>query len=437
VLVSAALATLAPTAEAAPPGVEARDGNFTFSATADRDLVMADNHTVRVRVDIGSLHEATRTERVPTDIVVVLDHSGSMSGSKIRDAQRAVHELIGTLSPTDRFSLVPFSSGARTLVDLSAATPVAKRSWTSTVNRLGAGGGTNMTAGLAMGSSVHETSMGRAQRLVLISDGQPNTEAGLRDLAMQSARNGVPLTTVGIGDGYNDPLMRGLADAGTGGFYYAEDTDLAKVFRDELQTGAETVAKSVVLAPELARGVTIKDAAGLAIDGANIRIGSMYASQERSFWLTLDVTTDREDIDLGVLSLEVVDTKGVRRVLHADLPVVQVTQSEKAFVAGLDHDAWGQSVVQEEWNKVRQQVSAYVQAGDGDAAKAELATYRDRVGALNRYVGNTDVTDNLSDAEALEAEVEQTMQQAPAQQRSWSNTNSSSGWSARRSGSTR
>src|SRR6185312_9024015 len=50
----------------------------------------------------------------PRDIVLVIDVSGSMSGRKIEQARAAGRQLLQTLTPSDRFRLIDFSSDVRT-----------------------------------------------------------------------------------------------------------------------------------------------------------------------------------------------------------------------------------------------------------------------------------------------------------------------------------
>ena len=60
--------------------------------------------------------------RVPTDLVVVLDRSGSMAGEPIATALAALRELIAGLADGDRFALVSYASRrARSTIPLEAA----------------------------------------------------------------------------------------------------------------------------------------------------------------------------------------------------------------------------------------------------------------------------------------------------------------------------
>jgi Ca-activated chloride channel family protein len=75
------------------------------------------------RLELTIRGDAAKTgaaARVPTDLVVMFDRSGSMSGDPIEFARAAVRELVAQLGPEDRFALVSYASEARVDVPLTA-----------------------------------------------------------------------------------------------------------------------------------------------------------------------------------------------------------------------------------------------------------------------------------------------------------------------------
>src|SRR5205814_2552046 len=59
----------------------------------------------------------TRRERTPRDITLVVDVSGSMQGRKMEQARAAGRQLLGTLSPADRFRIIDFSTDVHSFRD--------------------------------------------------------------------------------------------------------------------------------------------------------------------------------------------------------------------------------------------------------------------------------------------------------------------------------
>ena len=51
---------------------------------------------------------------VPKDVILILDHSGSMEGEKFRQVQSAARFILGHLQAEDHFNLVSFSSEVTT-----------------------------------------------------------------------------------------------------------------------------------------------------------------------------------------------------------------------------------------------------------------------------------------------------------------------------------
>jgi len=148
-----------PAATVAAAKIAAGRGAVHISGTLDRTAVMQGSDGL-VRMELLIEGRATgdvAAQRIPTDLVVVLDRSGSMTGRKIADARAAIHHLISRLGPDDRFALVPFSNGAATAIPLSHATPAATANWTRIVDSIEAGGGTNMATGLRLGLRTIET----------------------------------------------------------------------------------------------------------------------------------------------------------------------------------------------------------------------------------------------------------------------------------------
>jgi len=397
-----------------PTDTATTDG-ILFETTLDRGAVMAGgNGLVRMELRIASEHEPVAGARRATDLVVVLDESGSMSGDKISDARAAAHELLAQLSDEDRFALVSFDSSVDLRIPLDYATPDTRPGMRRAIDRVAAGGGTEMQLGLSAGSEQHQAQMGRAARTILISDGLPNSSDGLVAQARSFARSETPLTTVGIGSDYDEQLMVELADAGTGNFYWVtQSQDLAAIFGHELSTAQETVATGLQVGLELGRGVELVDASGYPVSivggRAMFDVGTLYASQERSFWVTLRVPAAAEgsrEVAMPSLSWRTPESASLASVTLEPCSV-SVVQEQQRFLASLDSEAWGRSVIEEEYNVLRNQVGQAVQAGDMAQAQASIDAYTARNYSLNEHVDNQEVWDNFEEVAALEQQVQQ------------------------------
>jgi Ca-activated chloride channel family protein len=162
---------------------------------------------------------AVRPRAVPRDLTFVIDVSGSMSGQKIEQARAAGKQILGTLSPMDRFRLIDFSSDVRTFRDdFSTATRENIRAAERYLDQLDAQGSTNISGALdeALSSPVQS---GRLPIILFLTDGQPTV--GERDASVIAGnvakqRGSRRLFTFGVGADLNVSLIEQLALEGRG-----------------------------------------------------------------------------------------------------------------------------------------------------------------------------------------------------------------------------
>lgn len=173
-----------------------------------------------------------RARTTPRDVTLVLDVSGSMNGKKIQQAREAAKEVLATLSESDRFRIIDFSTDVRSFRDSWATANNANiREATRYIEALEAQGSTNISGALdeALTSSTEE---GRMPVVLFITDGEPSVgernPAAIADRAA-NLRGKRRIFTFGLGSDVNVQLVEQLALQGRGSAHFVRpDEDVER-----------------------------------------------------------------------------------------------------------------------------------------------------------------------------------------------------------------
>lgn len=198
-----------------------------------------------------------KAQRPPTNLIFLLDVSGSMRASnKLPLVQQSMRLLVEEMTEDDRVSIVTYASNAG--VRLESTLGSKKQEILAAINGLRAGGSTNGEGGIRMAydEANRHYFQGGANRVILCSDGDFNvgrsSDGELVELIQEKAASGVFLSVFGFGMGnLKDAKLEKLADKGNGHYGYIDNLNEArKVFQDELVGTLYTVAKDVKLQVE-------------------------------------------------------------------------------------------------------------------------------------------------------------------------------------------
>jgi Ca-activated chloride channel family protein len=166
-----------------------------------------------------------RVKRTASDVVFVLDVSGSMSGPKMEQARRSLRYCLDRLGPEDRFALVAFSDRVTAFSDrLTPASARAREEAGEFVDDLESGGGTNIAEALAAAFRIARDA--RGAMVVFLTDGLPTVGVTSISEIESRARNTRPedahLFTFGVGYDVNAPFLDRLAQEGRGASDYVK-----------------------------------------------------------------------------------------------------------------------------------------------------------------------------------------------------------------------
>ncbi len=161
--------------------------------------------------------------RQKTALVLLIDNSGSMAGTRLDMAKKGAISCLDVLTDQDYAGIITFEDSTRVVQPLLPVTN--KDLITKKIESISEGGGTMMTAGLKLAyeqmKNLKDTVSNR--EVILISDGAPG-DGGQDVIAQQMGDEGIVLSTINIGS-YNDTLLTYLAQLGKGRSYSINSAD--------------------------------------------------------------------------------------------------------------------------------------------------------------------------------------------------------------------
>lgn len=285
------------------PGA-ARAEQVKVNVALGKPYLLADQkQTTYLKVSLIGYPIDERERRTPVNVALVLDKSGSMSGEKLRRAKEAAMMAIDRLSPNDIVSVVAYDNTVEVLVP---ATKVSdKDAIKRDIGRIQAGGGTALFAGVSKGAAeVRKFSdRNRVNRVILLSDGLanvgPSSPAELGDLGASLIKEGISVTTIGLGLDYGEDLMTQLARRSDGNHAFVENaSDLARIFNSEFGDVLSVCAQEVTLKIRCGDGVrpirSLGRDADISGQTVTVYLNQLYGNQEKYVLIEVEVPASRD-----------------------------------------------------------------------------------------------------------------------------------------------
>lgn len=201
--------------------------------------------------------QAVRHARPPTNLVFLIDVSGSMqSADRLPLAKASLARLAAGLTGDDRIAIVVYAGAAG--LALPSIPGDDRGTIMDALARLSAGGSTAGGEGILLAYEIAAANHlpGGINRVILATDGDFNvgvTNAGdLVRLVEERAASGTMLTVLGFGRGnLNDSMLEKLADHGDGSYAYIDSlAEGCRVLVEQAGSTLETIAWDVKLQVE-------------------------------------------------------------------------------------------------------------------------------------------------------------------------------------------
>ena len=185
----------------------------------------------------------------PLNISLVLDNSTSMRGQNIEMVKAAAIHLIRSLRQQDILSVVVFSDRAEVLIP--ASLQFERHRMERKIQMIFPSGGTEILQGLqaGVGEVRRNLSSKRVNHIILLTDGQTyGDEKEALALAEESAKLGIGISGLGIGEDWNDVFLDKLAaKAGSSSRYIAEPQEIQIFLEEKFKQLAKVFAENVEL----------------------------------------------------------------------------------------------------------------------------------------------------------------------------------------------
>lgn len=311
----------APNSEPSPVSVKAALGTSLVKSGASQ--------SVFARIEVGAAPRPAHG-RPPVNLVLLVDTSGSMEGKAIEDARAASLALLDTMSPRDHFAVVAFDSKADVLLPSTRIDDADLKELRTKIGAMKAQGTTDMVAGLRKALDQAEAAMEKegVNRIVLLGDGVPNDDAQIDSLVRQATAHGISITTMGLGNDYDETLMGRIAQQSGGKFSYVEDSaKVSSFFEEEVTRLHKVVARGAYVELRPGPGVTIKSVIGRHFahsdaHAVNVALGDLTFGETNEIVVELATNAPKEGATVEALDA----------VVHWTEQSGGVAREERAFL---------------------------------------------------------------------------------------------------------
>lgn len=217
----------------------------------------ANNRIVRIGLQGKDI---VRTERPATNLVFLLDVSGSMSSaSKLPLLKDSMKYLLEELNEDDTVSIVVYAGASGLALPATKMDDKGRQKVLEKMNSLSAGGSTAGGQGIQLAYKIAQQNFkkGGVNRIVLATDGDFNVgvsdNTSLTKMVKEKAKTGTFISVLGFGSGnINDAMLESITNNGNGNYNYIDTIkEGRKVLLEDMMGTMVTIAKDVKVQVEM------------------------------------------------------------------------------------------------------------------------------------------------------------------------------------------
>jgi Ca-activated chloride channel homolog len=276
-----------------------KNNQIQLQVEADKPVIPAGKSGSRIlEVILTAPSLADQKPRIPLNLSLVLDRSGSMRGEKLHFVKKAAAHVIDMLTEQDRAAVVLYDDRVETLVPSQFVTQQVKHDARVKIMGVESRASTFLYGGWLQGCrQVAEYAGDQSfKRTLLLTDGLANV--GVRDIgalsihAQELFMRGISTSCFGVGLGYDEHLLESMANHGGGNFHFLETLNaiplvFEREFDEIINIAVRDVRLTLTLPPAVEAAVSADWHTQQEGQELHIFLGSLTENQQLSVYLQL------------------------------------------------------------------------------------------------------------------------------------------------------
>ncbi len=264
-----------------------------LEVSQDCSLISAETVTKRLMEVSVTAPDAVRSiDRLPLNLALIIDRSGSMSGQKLEFVKQAACHVLKCLTERDQVAIIAFDHEVEIIFATTPVTAQQQAILTARICALQTRGSTNLFDGWLYGVNEVATHLmpHGINRALLLTDGCANHGETNREILEHHAREmrirGVSTSTFGVAPDYNEFLLEGIATHGGGNYHFIEHpSSIPLLFQQELGELQSIVARQTTLKFTIPAGTALNLLGDLPHETlgrtVTIPLGDLFAGSKR------------------------------------------------------------------------------------------------------------------------------------------------------------
>lgn len=334
---------------------------------------------IYLMVEMEATEKSSDQNRLPLNVGFVLDRSGSMTGGKLDFTKQAVSYALGHTTAKDWTSVTVFDDQVQVLVESQQVE--LKDSLKGAISRIYPGGSTNLSGGLIAGyrEVMKHFGSSHVNRVLLLTDGLANVGITDRETLCSKVagmkKSGIAVSTLGVGDDFDEDLLTVMAETSGGNYYFIDSTErIPEIFAKELQALLSVIAQNVKMSFRCADSVSVSKVWGYRPSGdrtLEFVLPDMFSSDRKVVVMELEVVSSQDgELPLGTLTVSYDDAGANLECMSWDIDLTAICTEEQSELSTPDEP---EVMVQVELNRAaeaKEQAVKLADQGDLQGASA-------------------------------------------------------------------